>query len=81
MAKARFTASFSDLINDMLTKLSDDQKITKTEVLRRALALYEYVHQETQAPRSGEHEGAGEERLRLGLVDKKGVLKKEIVPL
>lgn len=43
---ARLTVEFPDRVNTMLEKLSVKEDTSKVEVLRRALALYDYVHTE-----------------------------------
>jgi len=42
----RLTIEFPDKINDMLKELAKKDGTTKVDVLRRALALYNYVHRE-----------------------------------
>lgn len=41
----RLTIDFPDEVNKVLEKLADDEKTTKREIVRRALALYDYLHQ------------------------------------
>lgn len=42
----RLTIEFPDKVNDILKELSKKDETTKVDVLRRALALYNYVHRE-----------------------------------
>ena len=42
----RLTIDFPDEVNEILSKLASDEKTSKREVLRRALAVYDYLHQE-----------------------------------
>ncbi|MGE3535807.1 MAG: ribbon-helix-helix protein, CopG family [Candidatus Tectimicrobiota bacterium] len=42
----RMTIEFSDKVNDILTELSSKEEVSKAEILRRALALYNYVQKE-----------------------------------
>ena len=44
----RMTIEFPDKVNNMLEELAKKDQISKTEVLRRALALYSFAHQETE---------------------------------
>ncbi len=43
---ARLTIEFPDEGDRILKKLAKDEHTTKREVIRRALALYNYLHQE-----------------------------------
>lgn len=45
---ARMTIDFPDKVNTMLEELAKKDQISKAEVLRRALALYSYAHEETE---------------------------------
>jgi predicted transcriptional regulator len=42
----RMTIEFPDKVNDILTELSSKEQVSKVEILRRALALYNYVQKE-----------------------------------
>jgi predicted transcriptional regulator len=42
----RLTIEFPDKVNDILTELSEKDQTTKVDVLRRALALYDYIQKE-----------------------------------
>ncbi len=42
----RLTVEFPEEVNDMLGKLAKDEHTTKREVIRRALALYDYLSEE-----------------------------------
>ncbi len=66
----RMTVNLPDPVNSLLEELADRQGTTKTEILRRALALYDYVEDET-----------ADDKLRLALIDKQDHPKKEIVLL
>ena len=44
----RMTIEFPDKVNNMLEALAKKDQISKAEVLRRALALYSYAHEETE---------------------------------
>jgi hypothetical protein len=45
---ARLTVQFPEQTSEVLAELSDREQVSKTEVLRRALALYKYLEQETR---------------------------------
>jgi len=66
-AKKRFTLELSPQIDDLLVKWSEESGMTRAELLRRAIALME-------ASRNAAHEG-----LKVGFVDSKGTLKREVV--
>jgi len=53
---AKLTIEFGIQMNEMLDKLAKQKHITKAEVLRRALAMYNYVDDETRG---------GEKRLSI----------------
>ena len=42
----RLTVEFPDKVNDILTNLAEAEETTKVEVIRRALALYDYLHKQ-----------------------------------
>ena len=45
---ARLTVQFPEATSQMLAELSERDEVTKTEVLRRAIALYKYLENETR---------------------------------
>ncbi len=45
---ARLTVQFSDPTSELLAELSAKDQVSKTEILRRALAVYKYLEQETR---------------------------------
>ncbi|MBD3181168.1 ribbon-helix-helix protein, CopG family [Candidatus Poribacteria bacterium] len=45
---AKLTVQFGDRINDNLEEIAKRKGITKSEVIRRALAMYMYVDDETK---------------------------------
>ena len=45
---ARLTVQFPEKTSEILEKLSEDNQVSKTEVLRRALALYKYLDDEVR---------------------------------
>lgn len=44
--KTRYTVELSDTVINMLNELAEKQFISKAEVFRRALSLYDYVVKE-----------------------------------
>ena len=42
----RLTIEFPDEVNDVLEKLAKADHTTKRDVIRRALALYDYLHEQ-----------------------------------
>jgi len=42
----RMTIEFPEKVNDMLTELAQKEEVSKAEILRRALALYNYLQRE-----------------------------------
>jgi len=42
----RMTVDFPDDVNKILQKLADADQTSKREVIRRALALYDYLHEQ-----------------------------------
>ena len=42
----RLTIEFPDKVNEMLVELAKKDSTTKVDIIRRALALYDYVHKE-----------------------------------
>jgi predicted transcriptional regulator len=65
---ARLTVQFPDRTSEMLSDLAVKDQKTKTEIIDRALALYNYLRRETQ---DGKH--------RIAVVDEDGKILKEIV--
>ena len=63
----RLTVDLSDRAEEIVSRLASDQGTTKVEVLRRALALYDYVQEQTS-------EGS-----KLALVGDGGDVKERIV--
>lgn len=45
---ARLTIQFPERTSKILEELSEDNEVTKTEVLRRAVALYKYLNEEVR---------------------------------
>ena len=64
----RMTIEFPDKVNDILNKLAEKDQTTKADVLRRALALYNFVHQE-----------AVDKNMKLSVTDKNDKILKDIV--
>ena len=64
----RMTLEFPDKVNQILIELAKKDQTTKVDVLRRALALYNYVHKE-----------AGEKNLKLSVTDDEDTIIKDIV--
>jgi predicted transcriptional regulator len=46
---SRLTVEFSDDVSKLLSRLADDNKLSKSDVLRRAIALYEYADRESKS--------------------------------
>jgi predicted transcriptional regulator len=44
---AKLTVEFNDQLNKTIEQLAKDQGVTKTDILRRAVALYDFVRKET----------------------------------
>ncbi len=65
---ARITLEFPDTVNEMLDQLAQREQISKPEVIRRALALYSYVHEE-----------AVEKKHKLSITDDQDTILKDIV--
>jgi hypothetical protein len=65
---AKLTVDFSDRVNDMLESVAHRNGLSKVDVLRRAIALYEFVDREV-AP--------GEKMLTL--TDKEGKVIERVV--
>jgi predicted transcriptional regulator len=64
----RLTIEFPEKVNKILEELAAKDETTKVDVLRRALALYEFVHKE-----------AIEKELKLSITDDKDQILKDIV--
>ncbi len=67
---ARLTIEFPDEGDQILRRLAQQEHTTKREVIRRALALYNYVHEEGVR--------MGGER-RLSITDKESKVVKDIL--
>jgi len=65
---ARLTVQFPEATSEILTELSAKDQVSKTEILRRALAVYKYLEQET---RGSKH--------NVAITDENGKVIKEIV--
>lgn len=65
----RLTVEFPDQVTEILSKLAKEDQTTKTEVIRRALALYNYLH---------EH-GVKKGDRKLSITDKDDTIIKDIV--
>lgn len=71
--KHRMTIEFPESVDDALKHMADADRTSKVEVIRRALALYDYVHKQTKP-------GAGEaKQLKLSLTDDEDKVVKDIV--
>jgi predicted transcriptional regulator len=46
MAK-KLTVQFNESTDELLTKMAERRGLTKTDILRRAIALYDYVDKQT----------------------------------
>jgi predicted transcriptional regulator len=66
--KTRYTVELSDNIINILNYLAEKQDVSKSEVFRRALSLYDYVIQEIV-----------DKKLKLTAADEKDRIVKEIV--
>ena len=64
----RLSIEFPDRANEILTELAKKDHTTKVDVLRRALALYNYVHRE-----------AADKDLKLSITDDEDTILKDIV--
>ena len=64
----RLTIEFSNNVNAVLNELAEGDQTTKVDVLRRSLALYNYVHKEAAA-----------KRLKLSITDDQDRIIKDIV--
>ena len=65
---ARLTVQFPEQTSQILAELSERDQMSKTEVLRRALALYKYLDKETRE---------GDKKITIS--DKNDQILKEIV--
>lgn len=65
---ARLTVQFPTQTSDLLSELSAQDSVSKTEILRRALAVYKYLEKET---RDGKH--------KIAITDEDGKVVKEIL--
>lgn len=66
---ARLTVQFPEKTSEMLSDLADREEVSKTEILRRALALYKYLETEVQ-------KGKGR---KIAITDEDDKILKEIV--
>jgi len=64
----RLTIEFNNKVNEILEDLAEKDGTTKVEVLRRALALYNYVHTE-----------AIDQKRKLSITDEEDKIIKDIV--
>ena len=68
----RYTMDFGDKFEEMVAKLAEEKGITKAELIRRAVATYNYLTSETQDKKK---------RLKVSLSDHENrVLKDVILP-
>jgi len=65
---ARISVALNDKADEAIERLAKKERTTKADILRRALALYNYVQQET--------EGEGK---KLSLTNRDGEVEKDIV--
>lgn len=65
---ARLTVQLPEQANEVLADLSEKGEVSKTEILRRALAVYKYLDNET---RDGKH--------KVAIADENGKVVKEIL--
>lgn len=68
LAVPRLTIEFPDSVNEILKELAQKDETTKVDVLRRALAIYYYVHKE-----------AKEKGRKLSITDDEDTIIKDIV--
>lgn len=66
----RMTIEFPEEGDKILRKLAEDEHTTKREVIRRALALYNYLHEE------GVRMGSGR---RLSITDSDNRVLKDVI--
>lgn len=45
---ARLTVQFPEATTEILAEMSEKEQVSKTEILRRALAVYRYLENETR---------------------------------
>ncbi len=64
----RFTIDVDDKFNDVLNELA--KGTTKADVIRRAVASYQYLKSETAAPADGR---------RISITDSAGNIQKDVV--
>ena len=64
----RLTIEFPEQVNEILKNLAEKDETTKVDVLRRALALYNYLHKE-----------AIDKNLKLSITNDQDKVIKEIV--
>ena len=64
---AKLTVQFPDQASQVLAELSEQDQVSKTEILRRALSLYKYLENETEGGK------------KIAIADKDDRILKEIV--
>jgi len=67
---ARFTVEFPDELDKMLTNLAEADQTTKRDVIRRALALYNHLHESGVRPGSDK---------KVSITDSKDKILKDIL--
>ena len=45
---SRLSVQFPSKTNEMLSDLAESEEVSKTEILRRAIALYRYINREAR---------------------------------
>ena len=68
---AKITVEFNDQTQDVLDKLASARGTTKVDVLRRALAVYKVLSEETDPAKSS--------KLKVSLTDATGKAVKDII--
>lgn len=68
---AKLTVEFSDQLNRILEDLARKEETSKTQVLRKAIALMKIVEKETETQNEGER--------KLAIADENDNVVKEIV--
>jgi hypothetical protein len=66
----RYTMDFGDKFDDLVAKLAQDKGITKAELIRRAVATYNYLTNETQDNKKG---------LKVSLSDQENKVLKDVI--
>jgi len=65
----RYTMDFGDKFDDMVNKLAEEKGITKAELIRRAVATYNYLSNETQNTK----------QLKVSLSDQNNKVLKDVI--